>query len=94
MDQTTNQDQTKGRPLREMGWLTNRLNVNDSWVYSKCSTNEFPHIRVGRYLRFDEIEVERWIEERRHGHGESVTTEHPGPARRRGRPRGRTSREQ
>lgn len=34
--------------------------VNLQWVYERTSKNEIPHRKVGKYLRFDWPEIERW----------------------------------
>jgi len=34
--------------------------VNRQWVYERTSKNEIPHRKVGKYLRFDWPEIERW----------------------------------
>jgi predicted DNA-binding transcriptional regulator AlpA len=47
--------------LRE---LAERLKVSERWVYEKSRRrylNPFPTIRIGRYLRFDWVEVSAWL---------------------------------
>ena len=39
------------------------LKVKPSWVYEH--TSEIPHIRVGRYLRFERSAVLEWLHRRR-----------------------------
>ena len=34
--------------------------VNRQWVYERTSKNEIPHMKVGKYLRFDWPEIEQW----------------------------------
>ena len=34
--------------------------VNRQWVYERTSKNEIPHIKVGKYLRFEREEIKRW----------------------------------
>ena len=34
--------------------------VNRQWVYERTSKNEIPHIKVGKYLRFEQQEIKRW----------------------------------
>ena len=44
--------------------LAQRLKVSPRWVYEKSrrrSTNPLPTIRIGRYLRFDWVEVSAWL---------------------------------
>jgi excisionase family DNA binding protein len=44
--------------------LAERLKVSERWVYEKCRhrcQNPLPTIRIGRYLRFDWLEVSAWL---------------------------------
>jgi excisionase family DNA binding protein len=44
--------------------LAERLRVSERWVYEKSRRrcqNPLPAIRIGRYLRFDWIEVSAWL---------------------------------
>ena len=34
--------------------------VNRQWVYERTSKNEIPHMKVGKYLRFEQQEIKRW----------------------------------
>jgi excisionase family DNA binding protein len=36
------------------------LNVPKSWVLAEARANRIPHVRLGRYVRFDADELERW----------------------------------
>jgi len=38
------------------------LNVSVSWLYQKVGRREIPFVRMGRALRFDMDEIERWVE--------------------------------
>lgn len=64
-----------------MVWLTieeaaDLLRVKASWLYERTRTNEIPHIKLGKYLRFDREELVAWASQfRRDGTGR-------GPARR------------
>ena len=49
--------------------LARRLQVKPSWVYEQTrdragirSTHPLPHIKMGRYLRFDWCDVLAWLE--------------------------------
>ena len=39
------------------------LNVPVSWIYGKTRTNEIPHLKVGKYVRFNPDKVLEWIEQ-------------------------------
>lgn len=34
--------------------------VNRQWVYERTSKNEVPHLKVGKYLRFEQQTIKRW----------------------------------
>jgi len=38
-----------------------KLNVPVSWLYSRTRTNEIPHYKLGKYVRFDESDVFEWL---------------------------------
>jgi excisionase family DNA binding protein len=47
--------------------LANRLKVPISWVYARTrerGKNTIPVLRAGKYLRFHEAEVIRWLQDR------------------------------
>jgi excisionase family DNA binding protein len=41
--------------------LASRLDVPVSWLYSRTRTNDIPHYKVGKYVRFDESEIWEWL---------------------------------
>ncbi len=46
------------------------LRVKVSWLYERTRTNEVPHLKLGKYLRFDEDELLAWARRfRRDGRG-------------------------
>ena len=48
--------------------LSEKLNVSKKWIYEKTQSyakNPLPHYKVGKYLRFDLIEILKWA--RRNG---------------------------
>jgi excisionase family DNA binding protein len=49
--------------------IAERLQVKRSWVYEQTreragiqGPDQFPHIKLGRYLRFDWTDVLQWLE--------------------------------
>src|SRR5205809_7334402 len=51
-----------------MAWLTVQeaadiLRVPVSWLYERTRTNSVPHVKLGKYLRFDRDELVAWINE-------------------------------
>ncbi len=48
-----------------MDWLTiqeaaDLLRVRVSWLYERTRTNAVPHVKLGKYLRFDREELLAW----------------------------------
>ena len=41
--------------------MATRLDVPVSWLYSRTRTNEIPHLKIGKYIKFDAEKVMRWI---------------------------------
>jgi excisionase family DNA binding protein len=41
--------------------MASRLDVPVSWLYSRTRTNDIPHYKVGKYVRFDESEIWEWL---------------------------------
>jgi len=41
--------------------MAKKLDVPVSWLYARTRTNEIPHLKVGKYVRFDESEVWEWL---------------------------------
>src|SRR5256886_12609376 len=62
--------QRKRRLRASMAWLTvqeaaDLLRVPVSWLYERTRTNSVPHVKLGKYLRFDRDELVAWINELR-----------------------------
>src|SRR5206468_7615372 len=50
----------RGDTASSMAWLTvqeaaDLLRVPVSWLYERTRTNSVPHVKLGKYLRFDQI---------------------------------------
>ena len=43
--------------------MAEKLSVPTSWIYQRTRTNEIPHYKIGKYVRFDEALVWEWIKE-------------------------------
>ena len=43
------------------------LNVKKSYLYHLTHNNKIPHIKIGNHLRFDEQDLNHFIEERKNG---------------------------
>jgi excisionase family DNA binding protein len=42
--------------------VAERLGVPESWVRESARSGAIPHVRLGRYVRFDLADVEAWLE--------------------------------
>lgn len=49
------------RKLLGVKAMAEKLDVPESWLYSRTRTNEIPHYKLGKYVKFDESEVMKWI---------------------------------
>ena len=47
--------------LESIDSLAKRLGVPKSWIYSRTRTGTIPHIKLGRYVRFDAREIDEWL---------------------------------
>ena len=43
------------------------LGVPATWVLAEARANRLPHVRLGRYVRFEAKELERWWQNRARG---------------------------
>jgi excisionase family DNA binding protein len=43
------------------------LNVPASWVLAEARADRIPHVRLGRYVRFDADHLEAWVRAREAG---------------------------
>lgn len=41
--------------------VSSLLQVAKSWIYERTRSNQIPFIKLGKYLRFDRIEIENWM---------------------------------
>jgi excisionase family DNA binding protein len=47
--------------------LAELLEVPESWIRAEARAERIPHVRLGRYVRFDPAEIEPWLKGRRKG---------------------------
>lgn len=45
------------------------LNVPKSWIMAQARAGAIPHVRLGRYVRFDPDQLERWWRNHAQGPG-------------------------
>ena len=41
--------------------MASKLDVAVSWLYSRTRTNDIPHYKIGKYVKFNESEVWEWF---------------------------------
>lgn len=50
------------------------LSVPPSWVLSQARSGRIPHVRLGRYVRFERRQLAAWCTTRRQGPGTPLGT--------------------
>ena len=43
--------------------MAKKLDVPVSWLYARTRTNDIPHLKVGKYVKFDPEKVMLWVQE-------------------------------
>ena len=61
--------------------IADRLGVPRSWVLESARAGAIPHVRLGRYVRFSEDDVDAWLESCKQP-GRSITFRNTTPTRR------------
>jgi excisionase family DNA binding protein len=54
-------------PLLDARGAAALLNVPATWVLAEARADRIPHVRLGRYVRFDASELQVWWQSRRRG---------------------------
>lgn len=60
-------DRAVTAPLLDAKQAGELLNVPASWVLAEARANRIPHVRLGRYVRFDAEALEEWWQARVQG---------------------------
>ena len=55
------------QPLLDAKGAAEVLNVPASWILAEARADRIPHIRLGRYVRFDAAELEAWSKAQQQG---------------------------
>jgi excisionase family DNA binding protein len=55
------------RPKLDAKGAGELLNVPPSWIMAEARANRIPHVKLGRYVRFDADDLEQWWRARRRG---------------------------
>lgn len=48
--------------------VAQRLGVPRSWVYTQAEAGKLPAVKLGKYVRFNPEELEKWLLQQRRGH--------------------------
>ena len=43
------------------------LNVPISFLYARTRTNQVPHLKLGKYCRFDPEQLKQWVDRQKRG---------------------------
>lgn len=68
-----NPDATSGgtsrpiEPLLDAGQAADLLSVPKSWVLAEARAARIPHVRLGRYVRFQATDLQAWWQARAQG---------------------------
>jgi excisionase family DNA binding protein len=54
-------------PLLDADQAAELLNVPRRWIYTEARYDRIPHIRLGKYVRFDRDELLAWARARQRG---------------------------
>lgn len=60
-------DRTPASGLLDAAAAGALLGVPKSWVLAEARHDRIPHVRFGRYVRFDAVELLAWTRERARG---------------------------
>lgn len=58
--------------------LAERLGVPARWPLAQARAGNIPHVKLGRYVRFDADDVDQWLETVKRGGGPAFRRHHPG----------------
>ena len=45
--------------------IAKRLGIAKNTLYDWCATRKIPYIKLGKFLRFDAVEIEAWLKTKR-----------------------------
>ena len=56
--------------------VAERLGVTKDWVWAQARAGRIPHVQLGRYRRFREEALDRWLEDLELSAGEGQRSAH------------------
>lgn len=51
--------------------VCDKLRVKKSYLYHLTHNNKIPHLKIGNHLRFDEVDLNQWLEQMKNGREEN-----------------------
>jgi excisionase family DNA binding protein len=63
--------------LLDAAELAERLNVPKNWPLEQARAGNIPHVRLGRYVRFEWSDIEEWLASQKTGGGPSFRRHQP-----------------
>ena len=57
--------------------IAERLGVPANWPLAQARAGHMPHVKLGRYTRFDVADVDAWLESLKTGGGPQFRRHHP-----------------
>jgi excisionase family DNA binding protein len=60
--------------------IADQLGVPAGWPLQQARAGHMPHVKLGRYVRFDEADVRAWVESLKTGGGPTFRRHRPGVA--------------
>lgn len=54
-------------PLLTAVQASKQLAVPPSWLYAQAREGKCPHVKLGRYVRFDAAALDEWVREQTRG---------------------------
>ncbi len=55
------------RSLLDVRWVARTFAVSEQWVYRMVETNQIPHFRLGKLIRFHHRDISEWFGKMRGG---------------------------
>ncbi len=52
-------------PLLDIEAAASRLNVTERFIRRMVQERRVPHLKIGKFVRFDPVELDEWIDEQR-----------------------------
>lgn len=51
--------------LMNISVLSTQLGVSKHTIYDWCAFGKIPYVKLGKFIRFDQVEIGKWLEEQK-----------------------------